>query len=126
EGKVIAKKNDKFKQINRFLEMIEDVLPHFDNKRKLRIIDFGCGKAYLTFALYHFLACMHGYTLEIHGLDLKEDVITFCQNLAEKLQYNGLQFTVGDIGHFKQEGKVDLMIALHACDIATDIAIAQA
>lgn len=126
EGKVIAKKRDKFRQLNRFLEMIADILPHLKKNQTLQIIDFGCGKAYLTFALYHYLSVIHGFDLQIHGLDLKEDVIQFCQALAEKLKFKSLQFTVGDIQHFKHTGKIDLVIALHACDIATDIAIAHA
>ena len=125
-GKILPKKNDKFKQLNRFLEMVEDILPHLEKERTLRIIDFGCGKAYLTFALYHYLVCLQGYRLDIHGLDLKEDVITHCQALARKLDYTGLQFSVGDIQHFSPGGKVDMVIALHACDTATDGAIAQA
>jgi SAM-dependent methyltransferase len=126
DGKVLAKKSDKFKQLNRFLEFIDDVLPHLDKNKTLHIIDFGCGKAYLTFALYHYLAIMKGFQLDIQGLDLKEDVISFCQNLSEKLNFNGLKFTLGDIKNYKPQGKIDLVIALHACDIATDIAIAQA
>lgn len=126
EGKVLAQKRDKFRQLNRFLEFIDDILPHLDKTKTVRIIDFGCGKAYLTFALYYYLAVLKGYQLDIQGLDLKEDVILFCQKLANKLSFKGLQFTLGDISHYRPEGKIDLVIALHACDIATDIAIAQA
>lgn len=126
EGKVIAAKRDKFKQLNRFLEMIADVLPHFSKGQKLHVVDFGCGKAYLTFALYHFLTVMHGFDLEIHGLDLKDDVIEYCQSIADELGYVGLHFSVGDINKFQTQQKVDMMISLHACDTATDAAIEKA
>lgn len=126
EGRIIAKKTDKFKQLNRFLEMVKDIIPHLDKSRTLHIVDFGCGKAYLTFALYHYLVNMLDYDVKIHGLDLKEDVILFCQKLANKLQYDGLEFSLGDIKNFSPSDKVDMVIALHACDTATDYAIAQA
>lgn len=123
EGKVLAAKRDKFRQLNRFLEMIEDILPHLP--KKLHIIDFGCGKAYLTFALYHFLS-QQGFELEIQGLDLKKEVINHCESLARELNYEGLHFSVGDINHFDTSQKVDMMISLHACDTATDAAIEKA
>ncbi|MBA3957739.1 MAG: SAM-dependent methyltransferase [Parachlamydiaceae bacterium] len=126
DGKVIAKKYDKFKQINRFLEMIRDILPHLDQKQELSIVDFGCGKAYLTFALYHYLVNELGRKINVHGLDLKREVIEECQELAEKLDYSNLSFAVGDIEHYTPEKKIDIVIALHACDTATDAAIAQA
>ena len=126
QGKVAAKKSDKFKQLNRFLEMLQDVLPKLDKDKKLKIIDFGCGKAYLTFALYFYLHEMLGYDLDVIGLDLKQDVITHCQELAVKLGYKGLKFQVGDINQFSPEGNVDMMIALHACDTATDAALEKA
>lgn len=123
EGKIIAKKSDKYRQLNRFLEMVDDVLPFLKNKT-LHIVDFGCGKAYLTFALYHYLH-LKGYELKIVGLDLKKEVVIFCQNLAKKLEFHDLQFLVGDIAHHNLE-KIDLMISLHACDTATDAALAKA
>jgi SAM-dependent methyltransferase len=126
KGKVLAQKRDKFKQLNRFLEMINDVLPNFSMDEVLHIIDFGCGKAYLTFALYDYLVRIKGFKVEIHGLDLKKDVIEFCQNLAKKLNYKNLNFSLGDIQHYKSANKIDMVIALHACDTATDAAIEQA
>ncbi len=126
DGKIIQKKYDKFRQINRYLEMVEDVLPHFISKDCLRIIDFGCGKSYLTFALYHYLVVMKGYSVEIVGLDLKEEVIAFCNGLAKDLKYDRLAFQVGDIGDYVDTQQVDMVITLHACDTATDKALQKA
>lgn len=126
EGKVLAKKYDKFRQINRFLEMIADVLPHLPQGRTLNIIDFGCGKSYLTFALYHFLHEMRGMDLRIVGLDLKEDVIAFCGALADKLGFDRLRFLVGDIAQYDELRQVDMVVTLHACDTATDAALDKA
>lgn len=126
EGKVSSKKNDKFRQINRFLEFIRDVLSNFDPQQTLNIVDFGCGKAYLTFALYHFLVNIEGRRVNIQGLDLKSSVIKECRELAAKLEYKHLKFTQGDISHYAPEASVDLVISLHACDTATDAALAQA
>lgn len=126
EGKVYPQKVDKFRQINRFLEMIEDVLPHFKDQDNLRIIDFGCGKAYLTFALYHYLKMNRGYALNIIGLDLKESVIKDCQLLADRLGYQELKFILGDINTYQNEQAVDMVISLHACDTATDAALEKA
>ncbi len=126
QGQVIAKKYDKFRQINRFVEMVSDVLPHLPEGRVLEVIDFGCGKAYLTFALYHYLHHIAKRAVNITGLDLKHDVIKSCQQLAEKLDYTQLNFAVGDINHHRPKGKVDLVITLHACDTATDAALEKA
>lgn len=127
EGKVYAAKQDKFRQISRFLEMIDDVLPHLDFSRPLRVIDFGCGKAYLTFALYHFLKVTKGYQLEMIGLDLKHDVIQYCQELAQALGYqDNLQFIREDIDHYRTQDNVDMVVSLHACDTATDAALEKA
>ncbi|MEK8130669.1 SAM-dependent methyltransferase [Paenibacillus filicis] len=126
EGKVLAKRYDKFRQINRFLEMIADVLPHLPQGRKLHIVDFGCGKSYLTFALYHYLHVMRGIDLQIIGLDLKEDVIEFCNGLAERLGYERLRFLVGDIAQYDELEQVDMVVTLHACDTATDAALDKA
>jgi len=125
EGKVVAKKYDKFKQINRFLEMIDDLLPAFKADQQINIVDFGCGKSYLTFALYHLLTA-RGYPFTIVGLDLKKEVIEQCNLLARKLDYQGLNFQVGDISHYVAKQQVDLVVVLHACDTATDAALAQA
>jgi SAM-dependent methyltransferase len=125
EGKVVAKRYHKFKQINRFLELIEDLLPALSKERPLTIIDFGCGKSYLTFALYHFLTAS-GYQLNIVGLDLKKEVIENCNALAKKLGYQGLSFQVGEISGYSTDQPVDMVVVLHACDTATDEALAQA
>lgn len=126
EGKVLAKKYDKFKQINRFLEMVEDVLPHLPTGRPLTIVDFGCGKSYLTFALYHYLAVQQQRKLNVIGLDLKADVIEHCSGLARKLQYDDLRFLVGDIADYDELSAVDMVVTLHACDTATDAALEKA
>lgn len=126
EGRVHAKKQDKFKQINRFLEMVEDVLEHLPSDKALKIIDFGCGKSYLTFALYHYLSIEQQRQLDIIGLDLKEDVIAFCNELARKLEYEHLHFAVGDIAEFDELTEVDMVVTLHACDTATDAALGKA
>lgn len=126
DGKVIAKKYDKFRQINRFLEMVRDVVGELPKDRCLEIVDFGCGKAYLTFALYYYLHDIEKRDVRIQGLDLKKDVITHCGQLAEKLGLKGLTFAIGDINDFESTGDVDLMIALHACDTATDAALEKA
>ena len=126
EGKIVAKKSDKFKQINRFLEMVDDILPALDRKKKLSIVDFGCGKAYLTFALYYYLHQIKGIEVEIQGLDLKEDVVQYCQDLAKALNYTYLNFSLGDIKKYQADADVDMVVALHACDTATDAAIEKA
>lgn len=126
DGKIKPDKNHKYRQLNRFLELIDDVLPHFKTKKKLHIIDFGCGKAYLTFALYHYLVNLKKYEVQILGLDLKEEVIAFCQKLAEKLGYSGLEFKVGDINKYSMTDPLDMVISLHACDTATDAVLEKA
>lgn len=126
EGKVIAAKYDKFKQINRFLEFIADVLPELASSDKtIKIADFGSGKSYLTFAVYHFLHNIRGLSVEITGLDLKADVIAHCDALARKLAFDGLHFRVGDIAQY-EGGALDMVITLHACDTATDFALSYA
>ncbi len=125
EGKVVAKKYDKFKQINRFLELVEDVVDKLDKTKKINIIDFGCGKAYLTFALYHYLVNVLELNIDIIGLDLKKDVIDFCNLVAEDLNYSNLTFIHGDIKDFQSLDKVDMVVTLHACDNATDGALAK-
>ncbi|GGG82413.1 class I SAM-dependent methyltransferase [Paenibacillus radicis (ex Gao et al. 2016)] len=126
EGMVHAKKQDKYKQINRFLEMVTDVLPHLPKDRPLTIVDFGCGKSYLTFALYHLLAIEQQRDIRIIGLDLKADVISFCSGLADKLGYGNLTFMVGDIAEYEGLNEADMVVTLHACDTATDAALAKA
>lgn len=126
EGKVLAKKSDKFKQLNRFLEMIRDVVPYLERSKKLQIVDFGCGKAYLTFAVYHYLHHILGYEVQILGLDLKQEVVEYCQSVADHLKFDGLKFSVGDINDYVPDHSVDMVITLHACDTATDAAIEKA
>jgi len=126
DGKIVNSKYDKFKQINRYLELVSDCIPYLDKNKTIRIIDFGCGKAYLTFALYDYLVLKMGYNVEIVGLDLKENVIKFCSNLAKKLNFNDLRFEQGDIKGFNQFSNVDMVISLHACNTATDEALAKA
>lgn len=126
EGKVITSKYDKFKQINRFLEFIEDILPQLSDGKEQTIIDFGCGKSYLTFAMYYYLRELKGLDIRIIGLDLKKDVIMHCNLLARKYGYNKLNFYVGDIADYKDVTSVDMVVTLHACDTATDYALAKA
>ncbi len=126
EGKVVRAKYDKFKQINRFLEFIEDILPTLSKERTVHIIDFGCGKSYLTFAMYYYLHDLKGYDIEITGLDLKEDVIGRCQELSRKYGYEKLQFVKGDISEYDGRDSVDMVVTLHACDTATDYALEKA
>lgn len=126
EGKVYKNRYDKFRQINRFLEFVQDVLPALPTDRPIRIIDFGCGKSYLTFAMYYYLHEIKGMELEVTGLDLKKDVIAHCSALAEKLGYEGLHFELGDIAGYQDAKGADMVVTLHACDTATDYALAQA
>lgn len=126
EGKIVHARFDKFKQINRFLEFIEDILPQLDKGRELTILDFGCGKSYLTFAMYYYLHELQGYDIRIIGLDLKKDVIGHCNELAEKYGYEKLRFLEGNIADYTGVDKVDMVVTLHACDTATDFALAKA
>jgi SAM-dependent methyltransferase len=126
DGKIIRTRYDKFRQINRFLEYIEDILPKLDKQRELTIIDFGCGKSYLTFAMYYYLKELKGYNIRIIGLDLKADVIEHCNELRTRYGYDKLDFYVGDIATYKDVDKVDMVVTLHACDTATDYALAKA
>lgn len=124
QGKVYSAKQDKFRQINRFLEMIDDVLDDFDSTQLLKVVDFGCGKAYLTFALYHYLSITKGFAVHMVGIDLKSEVIQYCQDLSKELGYQEhLDFIKGDIDHYQTKERVDLVVSLHACDTATDVAL---
>lgn len=125
DGQVIHKHYSKFRQINRFLEIVEDCLDELPKDRKLRIIDFGCGKSYLTFALYYYLHELNGYNVSITGLDLKKDVIKFCNKVAEELNYEDLTFLMGDIADYTND-HADMVVTLHACDTATDYALINA
>lgn len=129
EGKILAQKYDKFKQINRFLEFVADILPEIypiDSKEPLKIIDFGCGKSYLTFALYYYLTKIKNIPTKMLGIDLKKDVIELCNNLATSLGFLGLTFLCGDVADYATTEKPHLVISLHACDTATDYALAFA
>ena len=124
-GKIKPSKYDKYKQINRYLECVADCTD-FLNKDMIRIIDFGCGKSYLTFALYHYLTEILHKKVEVIGLDLKADVIAFCNRLANTLGYTHLHFQVGDIGHYTTNQQIDMVVSLHACNTATDAALEKA
>lgn len=125
-GQVKAAKRAKFRQVNRFLELVADVLPELPAEGTLRVVDFGCGKSYLTFALHHLLTTIWQREVEIVGLDLKAEVVRDCQRIAEKLGCTGLRFEAGDIAGYTPPGGVDLVVTLHACDTASDAALAQA
>ncbi len=126
EGKTVHARYDKWKQINRFLEFIEDILPTLQKKEKVTILDFGCGKSYLTFAMYYYLKILNHMDIQIIGLDLKEDVIHNCNSLRDKYGYHELNFLKGDILEFEGMDKVDMVVTLHACDTATDYALQKA
>ncbi len=138
EGKVVASRYDKFRQINRFLEFIDDVLPWIRDQNDganepddgahppLRIADFGCGKSYLTFAVHYFLTEIKKLPCQIEGLDLKQDVIDYCNDITKRLGLQGLHFSVGDISAYNGDAAPDLVMTLHACDTATDFALEYA
>ncbi len=126
DGKIVKSRYDKFRQINRYLEFIEDVIPKLPKDKTLRIIDFGCGKSYLTFAMYHYLHTIKKYSVQITGLDLKTDVIEHCNQLAKEYGYTDLHFERGDISTYEGANNVDMVVTLHACDTATDFAIEKA
>ena len=125
-GAVRRSRYDKFRQINRFLELVDDIVPSLRPEGTLRVVDFGCGKSYLTFAIHHLLTAVRGRDVELVGLDLKADVIAACSALAERSGTAGLRFELGDIAGFNAGQDVDLVVSLHACDTATDEALAQA
>lgn len=126
EGKIVNSRYDKYRQINRFLEFIEDILPKLDKTKESVILDFGCGKSYLTFAMYYYLKELKGYPVRIIGLDLKDDVIRKCNDLAKKYGYEKLSFYTGDIASYEGLEQVDMVVTLHACDTATDFALEKA
>lgn len=126
EGKIVNSRYDKFRQINRFLEFIQDIVEELPKGRELTIVDFGCGKSYLTFAMYHYLKVMKEFDIRVIGLDLKEDVIAYCNELKEKYGYEKMTFTTGDIASYTGVNAVDMVVTLHACDTATDYALEKA
>ncbi len=126
DGKIVNSRYDKFRQINRFLEFIEDILPALPRDREVVILDFGCGKSYLTFAMYYYLHELKQYDIRIVGLDLKQEVIAHCNQLKEAYGYEKLNFLAGDIADYEGVTKVDMVVTLHACDTATDYALDKA
>lgn len=126
DGRIIRSKYDKYKQINRFLEFIEDILPALRMDREIQIVDFGCGKSYLTFAIYYYLHELMGMDVAITGLDLKQDVIERCNELSHRYGYQKLRFIKGDIAEYEGLTRADMVVTLHACDTATDYALTKA
>ena len=125
-GKVRASKMGKFRQINRFLELVDDVWDHLPAHGPLRVVDFGCGKSYLTFAIHHLLTGIHHREASILGFERRADVVDQCARLSSRLGCQGLEFRAGEISALHLEGPIDLAVSLHACDTATDDALAQA
>ncbi len=126
DGRIVKAKYDKFRQINRYLEFIEDIIDKLPADRTIRIVDFGCGKSYLTFAMYYYLHKLCQRDIHVTGLDLKAEVIAQCRELAERLGYENLEFCQGDISSFGGVDQVDMVVSLHACDKATDYALEKA
>lgn len=126
EGRVYPHQRDKFRQINRFVEIVDDVLEKIEEIEPLHIVDFGCGKAYLTFALYHYLKVIRGLEVTITGIDVKEDLVKQCQRLAGELGFAGLSFHRSNITDYQTMNAVEMVVSLHACDTATDDALKKA
>lgn len=126
EGKIVRSNYDKFRQINRYLEFVADIMPILPTDRCINIIDFGCGKSYLTFALYYYMKILCKRDIRVIGLDLKEKVIEDCNALAVRYGYENLNFVTGDVSTYTGEGNVDMVVTLHACDTATDYALEKA
>ena len=123
EFKIVRAKYDKYKQINRFIELVDDELSSF-GRGEITVLDFGCGKSYLTFILYYYFTVKKGIRANIIGYDLKEDVVENCNRIAEKYGYDGLEFVVADVTRDKlSQRDIDMIVTLHACDVATDYAL---
>ena len=125
-GRVRDKRQSKFRQINRFLELIRDCVGHLPTEGELRICDLCCGKSYLSFAAYHYFTEVLGREVKMTGVDLKPDVVAYCNEVAKKLGFGGLEFLCGDVNKYTCDEHVHLVISLHACDIATDFVLNKA
>ena len=126
DGRVVKSMYDKYRQINRFIEIVDDAVSSWEEGKELTIVDFGCGKSYLTFILYYYFVELRHLPVTMIGLDLKADVIEHCNQVAQKYGYDRLRFEMGDINGFRYEGAIDMVITLHACDTATDFALYNA
>ena len=126
DGRVVKSMYDKYRQINRFIEIVDDAVSNWEEGKELTIVDFGCGKSYLTFILYYYFVELRHLPVKMIGLDLKADVIEHCNQVAQKYGYERLSFQMGDINGFRYEGAIDMVITLHACDTATDFALYNA
>ena len=126
DGRVVKSMYDKYRQINRFIEIVDDAVSNWEEGKELTIVDFGCGKSYLTFILYYYFVELRHLPVNMIGLDLKADVIEHCNQVAQKYGYDRLRFEMGDINGFRYEGAIDMVITLRACDTATDFALYNA
>ena len=123
EGKILKARFNKFRQINKYLEFIKHATTQLDTKNKITILDFGSGKSYLTFSTYYYLTELLKLNVKIIGIDLKKEVIEHCNNIAKKLNFTNLEFIYGDVIDYENKNKIDMVISLHACNTATDIAL---